>query len=405
MKKSIAIVLWFLASPVASAFAQDPGQDAFQTVRFHRVHLRNGNVIDGDLVQLNDREALLKIRVGEIAIRRGQIDRIEFIKMRTIRERPPVVMEKPKAAKPVEPGAVPVSVKASKEPMAPLPSPSGVSELLRANADALVAAWERGQSSDRQLARQFEELGVEITPYLSLLLEQRTMSVPAGAISVALGRLGDPRAIPGLSVALGKGDQADDRKHALESLIKFGTAETYKPILEALNDPSSDVWKAAKDHLVEKFRKGELPDLPDTLSNRMGNAENKLSYALALGGLDSPTAHKELLYLLSTGDEFGRRAAVQGLSVRPSVDDGLAITRLLSTRDTMVQREACLFLGKCKFAGAVPDLIELMGEENPGLVSNVHWALREITGERLASDQKLWKTWFEGSTLRKNISK
>ena len=51
-------------------------------VRFYRVHLINGNFIDGQLLKDDAKGAILKMKAGEMTIRRDMIDRVEFVKMK-----------------------------------------------------------------------------------------------------------------------------------------------------------------------------------------------------------------------------------------------------------------------------------------------------------------------------------
>jgi len=44
--------------------------------RFHRVHLQNGNFIDGHVLQVTNSDVLLKLPVGEMMIRKDTVDRI-----------------------------------------------------------------------------------------------------------------------------------------------------------------------------------------------------------------------------------------------------------------------------------------------------------------------------------------
>jgi HEAT repeat protein len=401
MKTVLGAILAVLVLPGAALLAQD-NRDQFQTIRFHRVHLRNGNVIDGNLLSLTDDMATLKLPSGEMSIKRGMIEKIEYIKMRSLLERPPVVDTKKKEEKKTDeqPATPP-----KKESLEPLPTPGGVPALLRDRADAIVAEWMEGKSSDRQLAREFEDLGPEVVPYLSLLLEERTKKVPAAAICAALKVIGDARAIRGLTVAVHDGQGDEDRRQAVLALIKIGTPDTENAIMGALEDPSSNVWKEAKDYIVERYKKGGMDDLPNQLAKSMSRSENKVAYAVTLGSLGDPTARKELLYLLGSADDLSKRAALQGLSLRPAAEDGAEVARYLTTRDDMLKREACLFVGKVKYAGAVPDLIQILGEDDQGAAANAHWALKEITGEKLAADRVLWQNWFEASSLKKDLKK
>src|SRR5579863_8190075 len=89
MRLVITLTCWVGLAGWAWA-QQDP---VWQEIRFYRVHLRNGNFIDGDLVKQSSKEVVLRLRSGEISIRSDQIDRLEFVKMRDVREVPaPVVL-------------------------------------------------------------------------------------------------------------------------------------------------------------------------------------------------------------------------------------------------------------------------------------------------------------------------
>src|SRR6185436_5678046 len=79
------------ASPLLQSF-QDSDVDG---LRFHRVHLTNGNFIDGQLVKETAASVLLRLRSGEMTIRRDMIDRVEFVKMRD-RNQVPIPTKLPK---------------------------------------------------------------------------------------------------------------------------------------------------------------------------------------------------------------------------------------------------------------------------------------------------------------------
>jgi hypothetical protein len=404
MKTVLGAILAILVAPGVALVAQD-SRDQFQTIRFHRVHLRNGNVIDGTLLSLTDDTATLRLSSGEMSIKRGMIEKIEFIKMRSLLERPPVVDTKKKEEKKEEKKADEQPATPKRDAMAPLPTPGGVPTALRDQADAIIQEWRGGKTSDRQLARDFAGLGKDVVPYLSLLLEERTKDVPVAAISAALKDLADPRAVRGLAVALKLGEQSEDRRQALLALAAIATVETDQVILGALEDPASTVWKEAKDYLVARNKKGNFEDLTDVLIRGMARSENKVAYAITLGTLGDANSHKELVYLLGSGDDLGKRAAMQGLSVRPVPDDAAEVARYLVGRDDMLKREACLFVGKVRYAGAVPDLIQILGEEDAGASQNAYWALKEITGEKLSADRVLWQAWYENSSLKKDLQK
>src|SRR5258706_9153339 len=75
------MILILLALPLLCQSFQDSDTG---DLRFTRVHLRNGNFVDGQLIKDTEHEVMLRLRVGEMGIRRDQIDRVELIKMKSL---------------------------------------------------------------------------------------------------------------------------------------------------------------------------------------------------------------------------------------------------------------------------------------------------------------------------------
>src|SRR5579872_6878724 len=73
----LALLAW-LAPPAAAQ------EVVWIDTQFHRVYLRNGNFIDGKIVQVNNREVHLDVVPGSMTFRLDMVDRIELIKMRTL---------------------------------------------------------------------------------------------------------------------------------------------------------------------------------------------------------------------------------------------------------------------------------------------------------------------------------
>src|SRR4051812_45461677 len=91
---SLLLALSFLA---AASQAQPP-LDSGSEIRFHRIHLRNGNFIDGKLTSDKPDEVILLIKAGEMVIRRDQIERVELVKMKSVDEKA-TILDTPKAKK------------------------------------------------------------------------------------------------------------------------------------------------------------------------------------------------------------------------------------------------------------------------------------------------------------------
>src|SRR5882672_8436923 len=79
-----------LGSPLASL-----QQDGWSETTFDRVYLRNGNFIDGRVMENKPNEVLLQLKVGEMGIRRDQIDRVERLKLKSWNDKA-IVFDTPK---------------------------------------------------------------------------------------------------------------------------------------------------------------------------------------------------------------------------------------------------------------------------------------------------------------------
>src|SRR5258708_18777177 len=71
-------------------------QDGWSETSFHRIHLRNGNFIDGKVISDKPGEVILLLKSGELTVRRDQIDQVEIVKMRSWNEKPIILESKNK---------------------------------------------------------------------------------------------------------------------------------------------------------------------------------------------------------------------------------------------------------------------------------------------------------------------
>src|SRR6185436_15937694 len=177
----------------ALGFAQESSYTWVET-RFHRVHLRNGNFIDGNVTGLSDRAVSLKLMVGEMNIRRDSIDRIELIKMRSL-------LEKPKLDPPLKQmTAKPTAVGAPRgiEPIIPVPQ---VEAALKSNVSAILGRMRIANPDQR------EELLVDLSrlpnagPYLASQMgtvNDESVEYVGRALSI----MKDPESLPYIAAHL-----------------------------------------------------------------------------------------------------------------------------------------------------------------------------------------------------------
>src|SRR3954468_16355441 len=138
----IVAVILFLAVAAAPAAAQDY---TWVENRFHRVHLVNGNFIDGQVTSVDKDEVVLRLPVGEMAIRKSTVDRIELEKMRSL-------LEKPKLDPPLNKKAAGVA-KAAGAPRAKAAGafpPAPASEELIANVASILGRLKIAQPDQKE---------------------------------------------------------------------------------------------------------------------------------------------------------------------------------------------------------------------------------------------------------------
>jgi HEAT repeat protein len=378
------------ALSLATALGASGAQESkWVEVRFHRVYLRNGNFIDGNLVGDTERQVVLKLKVGEMVLRRDQVDHVEFVKIRSLEELPQVVRPPAKITPAHKIAAKPIGERKNSL----LVLSRSVPESLCRRADELIGRWSENQVGD--LARDLQSLGSDVGPYLCALIEQRRNSVPVAVVCGALGLLGDPDAIPSLAKLM-TSEFPEERAAMVAALAAIGVPKCAPPLLDALNDELSMVYDPASKALVAMSRKEILSGLSRTILRRMSGAKNKVSHAITLGRQGDPEAREGLRDLLGTGDDKVVVAALQGLSEIKNPEDAHAVEPLLRVESIEIRKTACIYLGKVKHLPAVPDLIRFLQEEDRGVSSNAHWALREISGERYGTAPDLWSAWWEG---------
>lgn len=373
---------------LAVASGSVPAQDRIVEVRFHRVHLRNGNFVDGSLLGESDRDIVLQLRVGEITIRRDQVVRVEFIKIRAREEAPEERTRKP-AKKP----AAPEKVAPQERPTTPASDPR-VPEEVRGRVDAAIALWKSTRYREKDLAADLEAIGRTAVPYLAALIDRNHDPAIVEPVCAALGRLRDARALPALANLLSS-DVRKERESAVKALVALNLKECEAPLVAALGDDTGGVWRPASEALVRMKREGTIPDPSEKLMAKALKAESPFPYAMTLGELGSTQAHEGLRRLADSREENLVFAALQALRVLGDPADGALVQSSLQVQSAKVIKLAALFLGELKFRPAVPDLINLLGADDASVTADVHWALKQITGQTFSADPSLWKRWWE----------
>lgn len=398
MKTSLTAALLALAAPLAARGQEAPSP--WVETRFHRVHLRNGNFIDGHLLQQTQKSLVLHMqRSGEFIVRRDMIERVEFMKMRSLRETPPPPVLKaeekpePKKEEVVKTPAPASPVDTSKEP-APSALASRYPAETRAAVDRLL--WEHSvavSTLKNDLEPGLRALGADALGYAGLVARSQKKGVDHPALLEALSKIGGAEATATLAEVLRTATSPESRSAALQGLLRLGDVEALAAAHRAVDDPSAQVRRAAAEAVLKLAEKGLADE--EILIGMLDSSRDKNAVAQVLGKLGSEAALDALRALLRDGETMDKIAALQALGKSRDAEDGAYARDLLEAEDEFLRKEACLFLGRIKHGPAASDLIDLLADDSASVSGSALWSLRQITGETFGPDLNLWKTWWE----------
>lgn len=399
MKTSLTAALLALAAPLAARAQESPSP--WIETRFHRIHLRNGNFIDGQLLQETRRALTLNLqKSGEFVVYRDLIERVEYIKMRSLREAPPApLVEAPKkeedSVKIPAPETTPDPVKApSLAALEKLYSPEtrgSIERLLSTHAAA-------DPVFRRDLEPQILALGPDGVAYACLLARTRKQGVDHPALILALGKLGGPDVLPTLLEILRSPVGFESRTAVIQALLFQDSPTAIEAVHRAVDDSSAQVRKSATEAVIKLGEKGLANE--GILIEMLKAGGDKSAIANVLGKLGNEAALDALSRLLQEGEAPEKIAALQALGAFRRTDDGAYAAGLLDHANPFLRKEASLFLGRMKYGPAVLDLIATLEDEDASVGSGALWSLRQITGETYGADTALWKTWWERAGRR-----
>jgi len=396
--------LWACGGP---CFAQDA---KMVETRFHRVHLKNGNFVDGALLRESDQEVILKLRDGEFTIRRHLVDRVEFVKMRSVEyvRRP----EPPKEAAPGKKGIALMKEEPLPDPQASRAAlPAGVAEALGAKVTAILSRLAKAEAVHKHdVARELLSAGdgagacvsalldtcdEEDLPYVELVLkkmkdracveplskqlESKRAEVRKVGVSV-LGVLGRKGALNQVRGRL-EDEDARVREAAVGALEASDDWTVLKPMARRVADLDENVRKrasAAAHALAKKF--GLLGDLKDELLSHLDNTRGdpKAEVASALLKLADTGLTDTFLKLLEDDTPSVRAVAAKALAL-PEAEE--ALLRLLSVeRDGRVKVELAGSLGRLKSGKGEATLLLWLEDREREVRVAAAGALRRITG-------------------------
>lgn len=398
--KMTGITAALLLACGASALAQDT---AYTWIQFHRVYLRNGNCVEGSLVSRCDASVTLRQPWGDILIRNDQIDRVEFVKMKSFKD-PAIIVQRHVApairATMREGSAEAVAAAALAERLGDSPDgvPAGIPKDVVLQVDRAINIWKSAVGSERlDLPEVLRGIGAEAIPYLEFLLEKRTQSTPLPEVARALVSLDEERFID-FSKAMMAAPSPEVRTAAMTALAQATSPRRLPLILKAMEDDDPSVWKLATEALLTASKRpGDKVDLVDWIGSRIAHAKNKTALVVVLGRIGGREARRVLWDLVGDSDETNRLTGLHGLGIIADSEDGERLVALLRDASDGVRKSTCLALGKVKYGPAVGDLIGILSDENSGLSKNARWALHEITGQIVPDNNQAWTEWWQVS--------
>lgn len=392
-----------MLSILAALALQAPsGDNSWIETRFHRVHLANGNFIDGQLVEESKRLVVLKMKAGTFGIRRDMIDRVEYVRMRSLKESPApsVAIKAPAASK--MPAAANAPERPSTEPIAATPAAAApFAPAVMQPVDELLTKWSAFAPGSRPetLLLQIPDLGPEAVAYACWRVAHRVPMTPVKELVEALGHQEHPAVLPMLK-AVAENGSMDERAALVTPLESLKTPEAVGLLYALIGDGSATVWQPATEAVVRLAKAGSPQEATERIIELMAKAPEKSSYAIALGRIGEADGRRALLEMARDDDESNIRAALQGLAVYADPEDGEIGRRLLVAPSDSLKKAACAFLGQIKSEAAVPDLIDLLSHADSAVVRDAHWALQKITGQRFGVDVSLWTRWLESNTKK-----
>lgn len=427
--KSAALAVAALAlSCAAQAVAQNQTVDPSWTeTRFHRVHLRNGNFIDGRLVRESTTQIVLKMKVGEMTVRRDLIDRVEFVKLKHIKEKPIEVKAPTPAPKAVSGPSTAPRPASSVLPIQGTAASAGVPADVREKATEILERLGKAHREQRgEIARELPPLGADVAVYLADVLE----SLDDDALQLVgpmLAELKNRDALPLLRRAAGSARGAV-KAQALVALAPMAEAADADLLVPLLNDPEPAVVGGALDILgrlgarpalepavrlcssdsaslrsrafsavIEIARKteqeSELPHLfRDILERAQGVQRAEL--ILQMGGAATKTLSGLLVPYLRDDDAQVRAATAQALGnlgnreISADILNAVTVEREKWARVALAGASVRLVVRE-----AIDPMIAWLEDTDTDVRVAAQRALRGLTGASLGLDPEEWRTW------------
>ncbi len=229
-------------------------------------------------------------------------------------------------------------------------------------------------------ARYLGDAGVrEAVPPLLETLKECSPRVCKAAVE-ALGKIKDPRAIPGLATVLhNQNVESDLRESAAKAMGNIGDADAIPALIQAMNtDNEMYVRLTAARALGTIGDSRALSALAKTLHTARWH-QLRCTAIYSLGEIGDISSHWDLLEALGDDYEEVRHAAA---TVIINLLGPTGIKAALYHADWRMREAAAWALGETRSPGIVPDLIEALTDADRAVRKSAVWALGCIADER-----------------------
>ncbi len=400
-----------LAAPLALAcslacFAQEaPRPSPWTETRFHRVHLRNGNFLDGDLVKQNSKTVILNMKpLGEFAVARDMILRLEYVKMRSIKEAP-VIIAASDAPGPSIPKSVPTGERPDKaarpaaDPSARRPSLTqlGGAERfpaeIRKSVDGILVGHSLARSDIRTpIAPRIQALGADAMAYACWVARATPAGIEMPDLIQAVSEFEHPEVQPTLLALAVSAPDSFDRAAAVKGLAKRGTPEALEAVHRAVGDPSGQVWRVASEEVAKLAEAGRAD--AGLLIEILNKAKDKGVVARLLAKMGGEEAIEAIRSLLSDSGPKEKVALLQALGASGTAEDMSFAHDLLDNSEMSIRKETCIFLGKVRNRASVRKLMDMLNDTEASVADSALWSLRKITGQTYDKTPETWERWW-----------
>lgn len=379
--------------------------------RFHRVFLRNGNVLDGQLVSTTDKAVTLSIRGGEFRVHADQVDRVELVKIRTVRELPKTVASVLPSGKLAPAKPVPAI-----DPVVRNRVDRALSQMVAASAadrDGITRDLARRPGIGAYLASRMEETKDDVLPYVGRALWelQEEESAPYVAAALESDRQSVVSQAVLLSARLDNSATAgrirrflDDRRPrvraaTIEALRVIGDERSLPDFIRFMEAEEDVVRAAAITTSLDLGRRfGRMNLVSDGLRQAMERARGSALSDLLDAAGRSGCVELALVVVRSLRDGEGevraKAAAALGQLKAPVALE--AVNQRLSVEDYVpAQIQLVRTAGILRSPSSVDPVIYLLRSTDEDLVRECVSVLKKITKQSFGASYGDWISWWE----------